>query len=50
MIFSDRPLFTELRPTTESVGGYAAALKKAEEAGGLQIRSIDSRILTSVEK
>ena len=50
VIFSDRPLFTELRPTTESVGGYAAALKKAEAAGGLQIRSIDSRILTSVEK
>ena len=50
VINSDRPLFAELRPTTESVGGYAAALKAAEEAGGLQIRSIDSRILTSVEK
>ena len=50
VIYSDRPLFAELRPTTESVGGYAAALKKAEEEGGLQIRSIDSRILTSVEK
>ena len=50
VINSDRPLFSELRPTTESVGGYAAALQAAEAAGGLQIRSIDSRILTSVEK
>ena len=49
VVSSDRPLFAELRPTTESVGGYAAALKAAEAAGGLQIRSIDSRILTSVE-
>ncbi len=49
VINSDKPLFAEFRPTTESVGGYAAALKKAVEAGDLQIRSIDSRILTSVE-
>ncbi len=50
VINSDKPLFAEFRPTTESVGGYAAALKKATEGGDLQIRSIDSRILTSVEK
>ena len=50
VVSSDKPLFAELRPTTESVGGYAAALKKAAEAGDLQIHAIDSRILTSVEK
>ena len=49
VINSDKPLFTEFRPTTESVGGYASALEKAAEGGDLQIRSIDSRILTSVE-
>ena len=50
VIHSDKPLFAELRPTTESVGGYAAALKTESEAGALQIRSLDSRILTSVAK
>ena len=50
VIHSDQPLFTELRPTTESVGGYAAALKKEAEAGTLQIRSISSAILTSIAK
>ncbi len=50
VIHSDKPLFAELRPTTESVGGYAAALKTEAEAGTLQIRSLDSRILTSVAK
>ena len=50
VVYSDKPLFAELRPTTESVGGYAAALKKAAESGDLQIRALDSRILTSVEK
>lgn len=50
VIHSDKPLFAELRPTTESVGGYAAALKKAVDTGDLQIRAIDSRILTTVAK
>jgi serine/threonine-protein kinase len=50
VLHSDKPLFAELRPTTESVGGYAAALKTAADAGTLQIRSLDSRILTSVAK
>ncbi len=50
VIYSDKPLFAELRPTTESVGGYAAALKKAAENGDFQVRAIDSRILTTVEK
>ena len=50
VINSDKPLFSEFRPTTESVGGYSAALKKAVDAGDLQIRSMDSRILTTVAK
>ncbi|MBC7737946.1 MAG: protein kinase [Candidatus Saccharibacteria bacterium] len=50
VVASDKPLFAELRPTTESVDGYAAALKTAAATGDLQIRAIDSRILTSVEK
>jgi serine/threonine-protein kinase len=50
VVSSDKPLFSELRPTTESVGGYAAALKTAVTSGNVQIRAIDSRILTSVAK
>lgn len=50
VVNSDKPLFAELRPTTESVGGYATALQKAVQTGDLQIRSIDSRILTTVAK
>ncbi len=50
VIHSEKPLFPELRPTTESVGGFAEALKKAVDAGALQILSINSRILTSVAK
>ena len=49
VLHSENPLFAEMRPTTESVGGYAAALKKGAETGSLQVLSIDSRILTSVE-
>lgn len=45
---SEKPLFPEMRPTTESVGGYAEALKTAVESGGLDVVSINSRILTSV--
>ncbi|NBZ90098.1 serine/threonine protein kinase [Stagnihabitans tardus] len=45
---SGSPLFPEMRPTTESVGGYAQALKAEVEAGKLDVLSINSRILTSV--
>ena len=50
VIHSEKPLFPELRPTTESVGGFAEALKKAVDDGSLQILSINSRILTSIAK
>ena len=47
---SEAPLFPELRPTTESVGGYAEALKAAVEAGKLNALALNSRILTSVSQ
>lgn len=50
VIHSEKPLFNELRPTTESVGGFAAALKAEVQAGTLHILSMNSRILTSIAK
>jgi hypothetical protein len=50
VIYSEKPLFPELRPTTESVGGFAEALKQAVDSGNLQILSLNSRILTSIAK
>ncbi|MBI1172560.1 protein kinase [bacterium] len=50
VIHSEKPLFPELRPTTESVGGFADALKQAVDSGNLQILSLNSRILTSIAK
>ncbi len=50
VIHSEKPLFAELRPTTESVGGFATALKAEVDAGTLNILSLDSRILTSIAK
>ncbi len=44
VLHSDRPLFPDLRPTTESAGGFAEALKEEIEAGG-NILSFDSHIL-----
>ena len=48
VLHSEKPLFAEMRPTTESVGGYGAALKAGLAAGSLDVLSITSRILTSV--
>ncbi|AML50703.1 serine/threonine protein kinase [Falsihalocynthiibacter arcticus] len=45
-IYSDTQIFDGIRPTTESAGGYAAALK----ARSGTIRSLDSRILTTAER
>jgi len=43
-IHSDAPLFPELRPSTESVGGFAEALAGQLSAG---IDGVDSRVLTT---
>lgn len=45
-IYSDSQIFDGIRPTTESAGGYAAALKSRSGT----IRSLDSRILTTAAK
>ena len=49
VLHSDEPLFDEMRPTTESVESYAAALEEARDTGGLTVASIDSAILTTEE-
>ncbi len=49
IIHSTAPLFTEFRPTTESAGGYAQALRQMAEAGTVSVLSLDSSILTTVE-
>lgn len=48
VLHSAKPLFAQLRPTTESVGGFADALKQEVDSGKLSVLSMDSRILTSV--
>ena len=50
IIHSAAPLFAEFRPTTESAGGYAEALRRLADAGTLSVTSLDSSILTTVEK
>ena len=50
IIHSAAPLFAEFRPTTESAGGYAEALRKLAQAGTLSVTSLDSSILTTVEQ
>ncbi|WP_114283924.1 protein kinase domain-containing protein [Candidatus Halocynthiibacter alkanivorans] len=47
VFYSRQPLFDGLRPTTESAAGYAEALAAADRAGGSEIFSFDSRILTT---
>ena len=49
IIHSAAPLFAELRPTEESAGGYAEALRRLADAGTVDILSLDSSILTTVE-
>lgn len=47
VLWSDQPLFDELRPTTESVSGYAEALQKVRDTRGFHVNSIDSAVLTT---
>ena len=49
IIHSAAPLFAEFRPTEESAGGYAEALRRLADAGTVDILSLDSSILTTVE-
>lgn len=48
-IHSSAPLFTTLRPTTESASGYAQALQDKQQDTDTQIHSLDSRIMITAE-
>ena len=50
VLHSDLPLFTQMRPTTESAAGYAEALRDQDRNAATQILSLDSRILTTLER
>jgi hypothetical protein len=50
VIHSQKQLFAQMRPTTESAGGFAEALKAEVDAGTLQILALNSRILTSLAR
>lgn len=50
VIHADGPLFTSMRPTTESASGYAQALQDHQRDSTTRILSLDSRILTSVAR
>lgn len=49
-IHSSEPLFSALRPTTESATGYAEALSEQERDQQTAVYSLDSRILTTAEQ
>ena len=50
VIHSDAPLFDVMRPRTESIGGFAEALKQNDQNGSARVLSLDSRILTTAAK
>ncbi len=49
ILHSDGPVFDELRPTTESAGGFAQALRERIANGGARILSLDSAILETAQ-
>lgn len=49
VIHSDKPLFHDMRPTTESASSYAKALSDQDRNQGARINSLDSRILTTIK-
>ncbi|MEM9344826.1 MAG: protein kinase [Pseudomonadota bacterium] len=48
-VHSDTPLFDGLRPTTESAGAYAEALRFQTQNNPLAIRSVDTELLITTE-
>ncbi|MEM6939695.1 MAG: protein kinase [Pseudomonadota bacterium] len=50
VLHSSKPLFPEMRPTTESAVSYAEALANRAVDNDLEIRSLDSQILTTAER
>ncbi|MFK7752226.1 MAG: protein kinase [Sedimentitalea sp.] len=49
VLHSAKPLFSGLRPTTESATGYAEALKESMVRDRTSIKSLDSRILETAQ-
>jgi hypothetical protein len=47
VFLSDRPLFPDLRPTTESVASFAEALQRTLESGRARILSISTQFIDS---
>lgn len=50
VLHATAPIFAEMRPTSESVEGFADALKTALADGSVQVLSLNTRILTTVAK
>jgi hypothetical protein len=47
VLHSEQPVFPELRPTTESAAGFAAALAERAASGALTSLSVDSKLLVT---
>ncbi|QDY70913.1 serine/threonine-protein kinase [Qingshengfaniella alkalisoli] len=47
VLHANEPIFTDMRPTTESAAGYAQAVADVSQAMSVSIRSMSSRILTT---
>lgn len=49
VLYSDKPVFDGMRPTTESAASYAQALKDRTQQGDLRVEALDSRILVTAK-
>ena len=47
VLYSDQPLFGELRPTSESTESYVEALEAVSVKGELSVRSVDTGLITT---
>lgn len=45
VLYSDKPLFEDLRPTSESTESYVEALKAVEDTGKSTVSSVDSALI-----
>jgi serine/threonine-protein kinase len=45
VLYTDEPLFEDLRPTSESTESYVEALKAVEETGKSTVSSVDSAFI-----
>jgi len=49
VLYSEKPVFDGMRPTTESAASYAEALKTGTQNGDLRVQALDSRILITAK-